>query len=598
MKLRADFLEALNKGAIELPAAPAKKKGEAGQPTPASPPPARPSPPPKAVVPKGEERKLAPAAQAAAPQLRSEPRDPPTAIQVPPLPSEPPAEDRAPLAELIQHCAVDSIFYCKKFFPKTFRQESPPFHADIWTILDDPSARYVNIQVMRDGAKTTLLRGFASKRIAYGISRTILYIGASQDKAKQSVGWLKTQILKNKEWTEVFKLERARPFSDEHIVIKHTVEDHVVHVLAYGVTGSTRGVNLDDWRPDLIIVDDVLNDENAATIESRAKIKNLVLGAIKESLSPASESPDAKMVLLNTPQDFEDLSTECLKDPQFVSARFGCWTAETEELAIELQESSWPIRYPSEVLRKEKRAAISRNTLSIFAREKEVRLVTPETSAFREAWLRYFGFGEEEPEPPRDELWIEYAIDPVPPPSDAAIAKGLKKNDFEAHAIVGRRRGKYYLLELVANRGHDPSWTSATFFELASRWAPRKVLVESVAYQRTLTWLLKEAMKRAGRYWVVEPFDDKRRKIDRILQGVKGVAANEQLYVRRTQTGFISQYIHYPGKNPDGTHDDELEATAVALTSLQSGHVGNVSEDQYRGREQDFEALEDYRGAP
>lgn len=602
--VRPEFLEAMKKGSVSLPTLPRKKEGEQAAAAAPDSPPSTPQPvalkAPKAKI-KETKSPTAPLKVEADPQSQIEK---PASASPPPPPKTqegPKPQDgaQASIAELVLHCAQDSIFYCKKFFPKTFRQESPSFHTEIWRILDDPANRYVNIQVQRDGAKTTLLRAFASKRIAYGISRTVLYIGASQDKAKQSVGWLKSQILQNKLWTDTFALERSRPFSDEHIVIRHKIDDHVIHILAYGVTGSTRGVNLDDWRPDLIIVDDVLNDENCTTIEARAKVKNLILGAIKESLSPASESPDAKLVLLNTPQDFEDLSTQALKDPQFRSARFGCWTPETEELSeIRLQESSWPDRYPSTVLREEKRAAISRNALSIFAREKEVRLVTPETSAFREEWIRYFGAGEEEPEPPRHELWVEYAIDPTPPPSESAIAKGFAKKDFEAHAVVGRWKGKFYLLEMVANRGHDPSWTAATFFELARRWGPRKVLIESVAYQRTLSWLLKESMKRAGQYWAIDSFDDKRKKLDRILQGIKGVASNNQLYLRRSQTSVLGQIIHFPGKNPDGTHDDEIEALAVALTSLQSGYVGDVAQDHYQMRERDMEELEYQRGAP
>ena len=521
---------------------------------------------------------------------------PPAAIT--PAPSKVETKSAAPIGEVVAHAAIDSIFFCQKFFPKTFRQPSAPFHKDLWHLLDNPEYRYVNVIVGRDGAKTTTLRAFAAKRIGYGISRTILYIGASQDKAKQSVGWLKTQVLANRGWSETFGLKRGKPFSDEHVVILHGPDGHVVHVLAYGITGSTRGVNLDDWRPDLIIVDDCMNDENSATPEQRHKIINLVLGAIKESLSPASESPDAKMVLLNTPQDFEDLSQEALKDSQFQSASFGCWTRETEDLPIEEQESSWPQRYPSEVLRKEKLAAIQRNRYSIFAREKECRLVTSETSAFRQEWLNYFGSEEEEKEPPRHEMWVELIIDPVPPPSDVQIAKGLVGKDYEALTVVGRWHNKYYVLETIYNRGHQPNWTVATFFELCNRWQPRKVIVEAVAYQATLAWLLREGMRRTGRFYPVEEFKDRRKKIDRIKDSISGPASNGALFVRRTQTTLISQLIHFPGKNPGGTHDDVLETVAIGLASLSKGFVGDIPVDHYQLSEAHVPELEYERGCP
>src|SRR4029077_9158654 len=327
---------------------------------------------------------------------------------------------------------------------------------------------------------------YTAKRIAYGLSRTILYIGASEGKAKNSIHWLKRQIAVNHKFTSDFGLSKvSRNWSGEKIEIQQKVpgeDPHSIWVLGMGITGSTRGINIDDHRPDLIIVDDVVADDNSATPEQRDKIVNLVLGAVKESLSPASETPDAKLVILNTPQDFEDLSARAIRDTQFASTQYGCWTPDTAELPVEQQESSWPERYPSEVLRAEKIAAIARNSLSIFAREKECRLITPETSAFRAEWLRYYGPGEAEPEPPLHETWVVLVIDPVPPPSEIQIAKGLHGKDYEAITAVGRYKNKYYVLETIYNRGHEPNWTAATVFEMANRWKPRKIIVESVAY--------------------------------------------------------------------------------------------------------------------
>jgi predicted phage terminase large subunit-like protein len=263
-----------------------------------------------------------------------------------------------------------------------------------------------------------------------------------------------------------------------------------------------------------------------------------------------------------------------------------------------MQESSWPERYPTAVLRAEKEAAIARNELSIFAREKECRLITPETSSFRQEWLNYFGPGEAEAEPPRHEMWVELVIDPVPPPSEVQIAKGLMGKDFEALTVVGRWRNKYYVLETIYNRGHQPNWTVATFFELCNRWHPRKVIVEAVAYQATLAWLLREGMRRTGRFYPMEEFKDKRKKLDRIKDGLSGPASNGALYVRKSQSAFISQFIHFPGKNPDGTHDDVLETVAIGVTSLSKGMIGDVPDDHYVRDEERIPALASYRGAP
>ena len=517
----------------------------------------------------------------------------------PPLPLENPSPSSAALEEVLQLGAVDPLFYNQVWFPKTFRQAPALFHGTLYGLIDNPDNRYINIQVFRDGAKTTMLRGYAARRISYGLSRTILYIGANETKAKQSVAWLKHQVETNTKWAAAFGLAKSKPWSDEQIAILHGVEQHPVNVLGFGITGGFRGINLDDYRPDLIILDDVISDENAANEGQREKIINLALGAVKYSLARRSEVPDAKLVILNTPLDFADLSEMAKKDPQFVSASFGCWTEETRHLDVDEQESSWPAAFSSEELRVEKRASIARNRYSIFAREKECNLIVPEDHAFRLEWLRYFGDpGDEHEEPPIDETWIEMAIDPVPPPTDKQLLEGLKKKDYESIAVAGRYRGKFFLLDQIHNRGHDPNWTVHTVFALAMRWRVRKIIVEAVAYQKVLEWILKEAMKKTGRYWLVEPFDDKRKKYNRITDALTGVASEGALFVRRSQTPFITQFTHFGGLNPEGQLDDDLEAAAVAIHSLHKGFVGDVADDWYLAREASYPELPDYRGAP
>ncbi len=64
-----------------------------------------------------------------------------------------------PRAEVIELGAVDQIFYCRHFFPKTFRQESPDYHRDFWRWFDDPLYDLFAAEIFRGGAKTTLTRG-------------------------------------------------------------------------------------------------------------------------------------------------------------------------------------------------------------------------------------------------------------------------------------------------------------------------------------------------------------------------------------------------------------------------------------------------------
>lgn len=510
-----------------------------------------------------------------------------------------PAPDLSTISveELTSLCAIDSELFEKQFFAKTCRQKGSIHHPKLWKLLGS-GARYINIQMHRDGAKTTKCRIYAAKRVAYGLSRTILIIGKSEAHALRTGKWLRKQIEHNKRYSEFFKLKPGAKWQDGEMEIIHegmtdpaTGEQVRIHILCVGIHGSIRGINFEDYRPDLILFDDVIDPENAATKEQRDKIEDLMLSDVKNSLAPASECPDAQLIILQTPLNREDASCKALNDPEFVSAVFSCWTDETKDLPVHLQESSWPDRYSSEVLRAEKRSAIARNKLSLFLREKECRLANPETNAFLEEWLKYY-----EIEPSGGV--IANAIDPVPPPSDREIAMGFKYKDFEVHVSMKRANGNFYLLEYEMKHGHEPDWTLATFFTMGFRRRPRTIVVETTAYQKTLEWIIKKAMAARRAYYVVKGFKDSRSKYDRIVDSIQPIASNGKFYVKREHHEAIAQFLNYPNVS----HDDVLDAISICIMEL-SGQLyaytdGDDVEDVDDGEEEYKRLLAEEKAMP
>lgn len=506
-------------------------------------------------------------------------------------PAAEPPQAKVSVQELIELCALDNELFCTTFFPRTTRQRTPLFHNQIWDLLESTS-RLVNIQVFRGGGKTSLLRMYTAKRIAYGLAHTILYISKSESQAVTSVKWLRRAVEFNKLFQSVFNLRPGKKWQDTEAEIWQGTDNYPVWIMAAGITGSIRGINQDDFRPDLIIIDDALNEENCATAEQRQKISALIYGALAQSLAPASEAPDAKLVMLQTPLDREDASTLALSDQEWQSKVFPCWTADTADAPLRLQRSIWPDRWSDATLREKKQFFLDRNQLSIWLREMECRLVSKESSAFDPKWLCYY-----ELLPDRAALDVVMSIDPVPPPSDRQIAKGMKGKDYEAFAVVGRHRGDFYLLDYSVRRGHDPEWTVMEFFQLALRWRPRRIFVETVAYQQTLLWLLRKAMNHQRQYFVVSEFRDRRKKYDRIIDGLSGPAATGHLYVKRDHADFISQFNSYP----EVSHDDLIEAVAIAVSELSKRPAVDLDGDLNMSvmlQERDIPALAPVRAAP
>ncbi|MHB0978384.1 MAG: phage terminase large subunit family protein [Minisyncoccota bacterium] len=438
---------------------------------------------------------------------------------------------------LIKAAAIDSDFYGRHFFPKACRQKTPGFHKEIDDVIERPENRFVAIESYRGSAKTTRLRIFTSKRIAYGISRTILYMSDTETHAAKSLEWIKRNVEHNTLWARTYQLSPGKKWTETDIEIVHGAFGHTVRVLALGITGQVRGINIDDHRPDLIVGDDLENEENTATPEQRGKISKLFFGAVEKSLVPASENIDAKLVLLGTPLHRDALVEVCRQDQNWVSRRYSCFDTRGQ--------SRWEDRFSTEVLLRDKQSHIQRNQLHLWMREMECKVVATETCYFKLEWLRYW-------EVLPDNLTVVIGIDPAS--SDSPDA------DFQAVIVLGIAGKRRYIMEYEQVRGQDPDELMARIIPLIKHHRPISIGVETVAYQKTLKSKLEKTMKAHGIYVPVEAVNDKRKKRDRIRQVYGDLAAYGNLYVNKSHLDFIQQFGDYP----DVTHEDLLDAGAIA----------------------------------
>jgi len=437
----------------------------------------------------------------------------------------------------------------------------------VWGELENPSTRFLNLEMARGFAKTTLARVYTAKRVAYATAHVMLYVGASDDHARRSIMWLRSRLAERDpstgalvptKFAQFYGLSPGAKWNENELEITHRLDRRPIWILGVGITGNIRGINFDDYRPDFIYCDDILTDENTATKEQREKIFDLVFGALKKSLAPSVDEPNAKMIIGQTPHDRDDVCARAKQSREFVTVSAPCWTKETADEPVERQESAWPERFPTSELRTEKIAAVDEGRYSIFAREMECRLITRETAAFRPEWVRkYVGRGVRN-------AYTVLAIDPVPPPSDRELAKNLANKDFECQAVVARSAGEYHVLEYLTNRGHEPDWSVHTAIRLAREYRVAKIVVEGVAYQRTLKWILEKEMQRTRNWFLVEAKNDKRKKYVRITAALAGLLREGRLFVREDMVELLAQIEAYPTVE----HDDVIDAVSMALVAL------------------------------
>lgn len=474
-----------------------------------------------------------------------------------------------PVNELVELCAVDDQLYCKTFFPRTFRQEFPLFHDEVTQLLDSPEYRYVGLKMYRGAAKTTRLRALTSKRIAYALSNTILFVSNAQKHSGFSLKWIRKQVEFNTHWAGTFGLRPGKTWNDEQLEIIHGVDDRVINILAYGITGQIRGVNLDDFRPDFIVIDDPDNEETTNTAEQREKTSDLVFGALQKSLAPPTENPTAKMVLLQTPFNQFDLISTCEKSPSWHVATYGCFD--------ERGKSRWPGRYTDEFLQAEKLEHARMNKMSLWMREMECKIVAAETASFDLGWLKYW---DKTGLPPGLVKYI--AVDPASSDSKSA--------DDQVIGVVGFKGKDIYICAYTAEKGEMPEAAAMTFIGFLGAHTIHRAVVEATAYQRVLAWYIEKTMREQRRWVVIDQIQDKRKKSDRIIQALRAAAANGNLYVHSSMVKFIQQFGDFrPGVD---MHDDVIDMVSMAVCAHKGYDIDTENESNPVLDESHIPALE------
>lgn len=483
-------------------------------------------------------------------------------------------------------CWDDTNLFNHTFFPKAFRMDSPMFHRDIDNILMGPEARLCAFACWRGSAKTTKLRAYAAKRIAYGVSRTVMIVSRSlRPQAVSSVEWLQKQVEFNRKFANFFHLQpgkKWRPGSGD-IEIIHAGLGHTVRVIAAGITGQVRGINFEDYRPDLIILDDIDDEETTNTPEQREKTGDLVYGAIANSLTPASENPMAQMVYLQTPLDLQDQLAQALESPEWKSAVYGCFD--------EQGHSRWPARWSTAELNRIKAGHAAQNKLALWSREWECQVLQAETAAFRVEWLNWW---ESLPE----EMAIYIAIDPAISDRDTA--------DFQAAVAVGAAHGNVYLLEYSQARGQDPEELIRNIFRMHNKYrnaghSVRAIGVEGGSYQKSLGWAFKRAMQRNNYFMTVHEITDRRGKGARIRDSIRDLAFNGRIFVHRDHAEFLEQYTKFRDIGDGGLqHDDLIDAFAMALGMISpySTGAGVAGAAIDVSTERAYEPLPNWRSSP
>lgn len=486
--------------------------------------------------------------------------------------------------------AIDMEFFGRAYFPHYFSRPSPEFHreldaiwqqgvlkgrypltaADTKTISRLPGVRRA-VAAPRGHAKSTNLtfKGTMHSTL-YGYKHYPIIISDSSEQAEGFLDNIRVEFEENTAILEDFGPLAGSVWRSNVLVTKTNIK-----IEAIGSGKKIRGRKHRNWRPDLIILDDVENDENVRTPEQRKKLKDWFDKAVSKCGDDYTD-----IVYIGTLLHYDSLLAKTLANPAYRSIKYKAvirfsqaddlwqqWETiftdlsnddrEADALAF-FQAHKTAMLEGTQVLWEEKLSYYDLMVMRVsegeasFNSEEQNEPINPDDCLFMEEWFDYYNEAEVNFGDPAFDFFG--FIDP-------SLGK-TKRSDFSAIVTLAKHKGSGYMYVVDADieRRHPDRiiadvlakerWLRASF-----EHGYRKLGAETNQFQWFLKEELAKASAKAGLYLPIEEVQQTSDKVMRV-QTLQPDVKNKYIKFNRRHKRLLEQLTQFPM----GAHDDGPDA--------------------------------------
>lgn len=464
-------------------------------------------------------------------------------------------------AERLYH--NNKLLFGKFYFPHYFRRGSPPFHIQI--IKQCSSGLFTAIQAPRGSAKSTVttfldtIHGITLKR-----ERFIVIVQNTYAKAAGSLNNIKYEFRYNEKLKTDFGITMGVKDAEGDTIFSSPASGDepafMCRVLCKGADqlGSIRGERFGAYRPTLIIVDDIEDDEMVKNPERRMELEK----QFNEVLNYAGEARETRIIVDGTILHDDSLLAKMISPDKY--QRFSKLVYQARTVVDGVAVSLWPEKWSVEDL-----AEMEADNPEAFAKEMQGdpssgSLETILRADFRR-WeivegmaVLYGGDGQVSARWSLKECKAGIGI-------DLAWEDG-QVNDSSAF-VPGIVTPANDLLfdSYVVKKGMRPNEWESLVFELSERYQAMTgkrvcIGIEKAKYEKVMKWFLSEAQKRRNQWlWFKDVQWGTKDKIERIMTRLANRYANHSVY-HRDGMGVLENQLIRLRSTP---HDDVADAAAM-----------------------------------
>ena len=472
---------------------------------------------------------------------------------------------------------MDEDYFAQECLPEVRTIEPANFHKDLFRLLSDTSKQYVAIIAPRGHGKSSVSTTIVPlHRILFGQERNILIMSETEGQAKAHLDSLKYQLQENPLIKTYFPTLSFPKWTEERIVVKGTTPFGTpinCQLIVKGSKQKVRGLNYQQQRPTLIIMDDVEGEDNMSSEDVRNDFKR----RIDAALLPAIDPQIGRVFMIGTIVHYDSYLNEIWTKsdtPNENVGKSGVWEyvfyRAIENYGTDKEKALWP-EWMSIAKLHSKRIQLARNGREYLWFQEyqneptagDSQLFKPEYFETRhnyhikymngDNWLCDNTTGD-----PVRNCFTFLGVDP-------AISLGRTADHFATCVIAVDHHGKKYVMNIKLQRINSVAAQAKLISELVHNFHIRKVGIETIAYQQALATQLREDMASTGHYYMIEEFKPRDRKNERLKNLEYPISQGRLIFPpSKSDQDPIAQTIEQFKAYPRGKHDDGMDATFYA----------------------------------
>jgi len=445
------------------------------------------------------------------------------------------------------------IWFARIYFNKYLQYKTAPFQKEIYKRLQEGN-RFQEIIAFRGSAKTTItMLFFPIWAMVTGKKHHIVLISDTFGQIKDHIYNLKTELENNQRLREdfgPFEVESEAGKKQEWQKTSIIIPSYDTKIVGKSTGQKVRGGRYKQWRPDLIVIDDIEDLEMVRTKEQRDKTHRWLTG----SVIPAGEKGKTEYVLIGNL-----LHSDAIMSRMKEEIEGGIREGQVVEFPLvdDKGKISWKGKYPdTEAIEAEKRQVSGNSPIGMRAWQREylLKLVPEEGQIIKPEWIRYYT------EVPEDSVVLKGTG------NDLAISKKATADYttmVSAKLAVGKDTPSIYIMPNPVNErlsGFETTEMARSVSLALGNGTLTPFWVEDVAYQA----MQIEAMIKAGLpVEGVKVSTDKRARLMTIASYVQNGTVK---FPKRGCEDLITQLIGFGVE----AHDDLVDAFVIVVQKLMS----------------------------